>query len=135
MTVHRPGTHKSRFVALAVGALVASGLSIAATTLDSVPSFDVMRSRLELTSEQARLISPLLERRQSELLETRARLDSATSRAEWQTALREAQAEGDAFSAEVEKVLSTSQVPEWRELRKELREKIRDRYEEDREAG
>ena len=135
MHAHRPGTRIALAAAFAVCSLCVSGLSIAASMIDSMPSFDVVRSRLSLTPEQARQISPIIERRRSELRLSRQKLENASSDAEWQALLRDAQAEGDAFSAEVEKLLSTSQVSEWRELRKDTREKIKERYEEKRDAG
>ena len=70
-----------------------------------------------------------------QLRASREKLENASSRAEWQALLREAQIQGNAFSAEVEKLLSMSQVSEWRELRSETREKIQERYEEKRDAG
>jgi hypothetical protein len=106
----------------------------AASMNDSLPSMDVVRSRLNLTPEQETQIQSLFQRRKGELQQTRDRVEQASSRAEKRAALREAKQQGDVFNSQVEKVLTTQQVSDWRELRKETREKLKERAQEKRES-
>ena len=106
----------------------------AASVYDVVPSMDVVRSRLSLTPEQEAQLTPLFERRKGELKKTRERVEQSPSRQEKRAALRDAKQQGDAFNAEVEKILNSQQKTQWHELRKETREKVRQQVEEKREA-
>lgn len=106
----------------------------AASVNDSLPSMDVVRSRLNLTPDQETQIQSLFQRRKGELQQTRARVEQATSRAEKRAALREARQQGDAFNSQVEKLLTTQQVSDWRDLRRETREKLKERAQEKRDS-
>lgn len=105
-----------------------------AATLDSVPSMDVVRGRLNLTPDQEAQLVPLFKRRAGELQQTRSRLEQAAGRQAKRTVLREAKQQGETFNTQVENLLTTPQKSEWREIRKETREKIRERVEEKRDS-
>jgi hypothetical protein len=115
-------------------AMMASWPAGAASAYDVVPSMDVVRGRLNLTTDQEAQLLPLFERRKAELQQTRARMDQSPSRQEKRAALRDAKHQGDAFNSQVEKLLTSQQVTEWRELRKEIREKVKDQVEEKSES-
>jgi len=53
---------------------------------------------------------------------------------EKRSVLRDAKRQGDTFNTDVEKLLDTQQKSEWREIRKETREKFKERAEENRES-
>src|SRR5262245_23965366 len=106
----------------------------AASVYDVIPSMDVVRSRLSLTPEQEAQLRPLFQRRESELQKTREQIEQSPSRQEKRSILHAAKKQGDAFNAEVEKILNTQQKTQWRELRKETREKVRERVEEKRDS-
>jgi hypothetical protein len=115
-------------------AMMASWPADAASPWDTVPALDTVRSRLNLTPEQDSRIVPLFERRLSELQQTRVKLEQAPSRQEKRSVLRDAKRQGDTFNTDVEKLLDTQQKSEWREIRKETREKFKERAEENRES-
>jgi hypothetical protein len=115
-------------------AMMASWPAGATSAYDVVPSMDVVRSRLNLTPDQESQILPLFERRKAELQQTRAQVEQAPSRQEKRAALRDAKTQGDAFNSQVERLLTTQQVTEWRELRKEVREKVKHQIEEKQES-
>ena len=115
-------------------AMMASWPADAASPWDTVPALDTVRSRLNLTPEQDSKIVPLFERRLSELQQTRVKLEQAPSRQEKRSVLRDAKRQGDTFNTDVEKLLDSQQKSEWREIRKETREKFKERAEEKRES-
>ena len=115
-------------------AMMASWPAGAASALDSIPSMDVVRARLSLTPQQESQLAPLFQRRLAELQQARAKLEQAPSRQEKRSVLHDAKKQGDAFNSQVESLLNTQQKSEWRELRKENREKLRERVEEKRES-
>jgi hypothetical protein len=114
---------------------LASMPAIAAPMLDTLPTMDSLRNRLELSPEQEAKLAPLLDKRVAELRQTQTRLEEATSDQQKRTVLREAKEAGNAFNHEVESLLTPSQQHEWREIRSELREKAKERAEEKSEAG
>jgi uncharacterized coiled-coil DUF342 family protein len=116
-------------------AMMASWPADAASPWDTMPALDTVRSRLNLTPEQESKIVPLFERRLSELQQTRVKLEQAPSRQEKRSVLRDAKRQGDTFNTNVESLLNTQQKSEWREIRKETREKLRERAEEKHESG
>ena len=115
-------------------AMMASWPAGAASPWDSMPALDTVRSRLNLTPEQDSKIVPLFERRLTEMQQTRAKLEQAPGRQEKRSVLRDAKRQGDTFNASVESLLNTEQKSEWREIRKETREKFRERAEEKRDS-
>jgi hypothetical protein len=115
-------------------AMMASWPADAASPWDTMPALDTVRSRLNLTPEQNSKIVPLFERRLSELQQTRAKLEQATSRQEKRSLLNDAKRQGDAFNSQVEGLLDTQQKSEWREIRKETQEKFKERAEEKRDS-
>jgi hypothetical protein len=125
-------------VALAAGlwlCAILTALPGAATpVLDAVPTVENLASQLDLSVEQQAKLGPIFQDRKSELAETQSGLHSASSRQEKRDILREAKTQADAFNAKVESVLTPTQVPKWRELRSQTREKIKERAEEKRSS-
>jgi hypothetical protein len=115
-------------------AMMASWPADAASPWDTMPALDTVRSRLNLTPEQDSKIVPLFERRLSELQQTRVKLEQAPGRQEKRSVLRDAKRQGDTFNTNVESLLNTEQKSEWREIRKETREKFKERAEEKRDS-
>ena len=122
--------------------LLAAGLWILASTsfqleaapLDHVPTMDVVRSKLELTPEQESRLAPLFAQRMDQLQQTRAQLESASSEADKRAILRESKQAQTSFNAQVEKVLTPTQIARWRELRAQTREKLKEHYEDQRDS-
>src|SRR5690349_18370153 len=114
--------------------LAAPGFAQNQTLRDSVPSIDVVRNRLNLTPEQEGKLRPLFQQREQQLHDSRMKLESATSSGEKRDVMKSAKAEAQAFNAQVESVLDASQKAEWRELRDETREKVKERYERQQET-
>lgn len=109
--------------------LAASGFAQDQTLRDSVPSIDVVRNRLHLTPEQETKLTPLFREREQQLRQSRSKLELAASQTEKRGVLRAARSEAQAFNTQVESLLDASQRAEWRELRDETREKVKERYE------
>jgi hypothetical protein len=104
------------------------------TLRDSVPSIDVVRNRLNLTPQQEEKLRPLFRQREQQLYDTRSRLETAASSAEKGEILRAAKADAQSFNTQVESVLDAAQKSEWRDLRDETREKVKERYEREHET-
>jgi hypothetical protein len=113
-------------------AILASVAGSAQPVLDTLPTLDTLRSRLELSPEQEAQLRPIFEKRKSELQQAQLLLQRATTSQQREDVLREAKTAGDAFNAQVEGVLSPSQKEEWREIRAGVREKVKERAEEQR---
>lgn len=122
------------FAGLWLCALIAAVPSGAAP-MDSVPTMDVVRNRLELTPEQETQLRPIFEARLAELQQLKVRVEQAPSRADKRAVLRDAKQQQQAFNTQVENLLTPSQKTQWRELKAETREKLKERYEEKRESG
>ena len=115
--------------------IFASSFRLAAAPLDYVPTMDVVRNKLELTPEQESRLAPLFAQRMDQLQQTRSRLESVTSKADKRAILHESKQAQTAFNAQVEKVLTPTQVSKWRELRAQTREKLKERYEDQRDSN
>lgn len=102
----------------------------AAPVLDSLPTIDTLRNRLELTSQQEAQLQPLFDKRVAELRQIKGQLEQASTSQQKRDVLREAKRTGDDFNRQVESVLTPSQQHEWREIRSELKEKAKERAEE-----
>ena len=85
---------------------------------------------LSLTDEQEAKLIPIFERRIAELQKVRDQFAEATTEQQKHTVLRNSKSGQDAFNSQVEAVLDASQKSEWRELRAETREKVKERYEQ-----
>ena len=114
--------------------LAAPGFAQNQTLRDSVPSIDVVRNRLNLTPEQEAKLRPMFRQREQQLYETRSKLETAATITEKRGVLKAAKSDAQAFNAEVESVLDASQKTEWRDLREETREKVKERYERQQET-
>jgi len=104
------------------------------TLRDSVPSIDVVRNRLHLTPEQEAKLRPMFQQREQQLYETRSKLEAAASSTGKREVLQAAKADARTFNEQVEGVLDASQKAEWRELRDETRDKVKERYERQQET-
>jgi hypothetical protein len=106
----------------------------ATPVLDAVPTVDNLATQLELSAEQESRLRPIFQERKSELAETQLALQSAASKQQKRDILRDAKNKADAFNASVESVLTPTQIPRWRELRAQTREKLKERAEEKRSS-
>ena len=111
-------------------AIFASAPAIALPLLDSLPTLDSLRNRLELTPEQEAKLAPLFDKRVAELRKTQELLEQSTPGQQRQDVLRGAKQEGDAFNTQVESLLTPAQQHEWRDLVSELREQAKERAED-----
>jgi len=111
-----------------------SSPAVAESVLQSIPTLDSLVSRLELSPEQEAHLRPLFEKRQSELQQSQALLQQATSKQQKRDVLRDAKKSGDSFNKQVESLLTPSQKHEWREIRSSIREKVKERAEEKRSS-
>jgi len=127
-------SRSGRGILLCLGLTLCAGfvaLPVSAQNVwDTVPSMDVVRNRLSLTVEQEAKLMPIFERRVAELQKVRDQFAEATTEQQKHTVLRNAKSGQDAFNSQVEAVLDASQKSEWRELRAETREKVKERYEQ-----
>jgi hypothetical protein len=117
-----------------LGAILTALTGAATPVLDAVPTLENITSQLQLSAEQESRLRPMFQDRKSELTETQSRLQSATSQQQKQDILREARARANEFNTKVEGVLTATQIPRWRELRSQTREKIKERAEEKRSS-
>ena len=101
---------------------------------DTVPSLDVVRNRLSLTPEQEAKIRPIFEQRIGELQQLKDQLSKATSEQQKRSLIQGSKEGAAAFNSQVEAVLDTSQKSEWRELRAQTREKVKERYEQNQQS-
>ena len=106
----------------------------ATPVLDAVPTLENIASQLGLSAEQESRLRPIFQDRKNELADTQSRLQSAVSQQDQREILREAKTRADAFNAKVEGILTPTQVPRWRELRSQTRQKIKERAEEKRSS-
>jgi hypothetical protein len=111
-------------------ALLAVTPAFAQDVWDTVPSMDVVRNRLNLTPEQESKLVPIFENRVGELQQLRNQVANATSNQQKRNLMRDAKKGQKAFNSQVESVLDASQKSEWRELRAQTREKVKERYEQ-----
>ena len=114
--------------------LATPGFAQNQTLRDSVPSIDVVRNRLHLTPEQEAKLRPMFQQREQRLYETRSKLEAAASSTGKREVLQAAKADARTFNEQVEGVLDASQKAEWRELRDETRDKVKERYERQQET-
>ena len=130
----RVGPRLLIWLCLASWAALASSPAGAADIWDTVPSMDVVRNRLSLTPEQEARLTPIFEQRIGEVQSLRDQLAKATTKQQKRTLMRDAKKGSDDFSSQVEAVLDTSQKSEWRELRAQTREKVKERYQQNQES-
>ena len=114
--------------------LTATSFAQDQTLRDSVPSIDVVRNRLNLTPEQEAKLKPLFREREQQIYATRSKLEAAASSSAKREVAKAAKSEAQAFNMQVEGVLDASQKAQWRELRDETREKVKERYERQQET-
>lgn len=111
-------------------ALLAVTPAFAQDVWDTVPSMDVVRNRLNLTPEQEAKLVPIFENRIGELQQLRDQVAQATSKKQKRSLMQAAKKGQNSFNKQVESVLDASQKSEWRELRAQTREKVKERYEQ-----
>jgi hypothetical protein len=106
----------------------------ATPVLDAIPTLENLVSQLGLSPEQEATLRPIFQARKSELVETQTLLQQATSRQQKQDIMRGAKSQADAFNAQVEGVLTPTQKSQWREIRAQTREKVKERAEDKRSS-
>jgi hypothetical protein len=95
---------------------------------------DVVRNRLSLTPEQEAKLRPIFEHRIGELQTLKDQLAESTSKQHKRGLIRDAKNGAKSFNSQVEDVLDASQKSEWRELRAQTREKVKERYEQKKDS-
>lgn len=115
-------------------AILASMPASALPLLDELPELSTLSSRLELTPEQENKLVPLFQNRASELRQSQALLEKATTPQQQKEVLRDVEQAGKEFNTQVERVLTPSQQDEWREFISDLREKAKERIKDKRES-
>jgi hypothetical protein len=110
--------------------IVPAAASAQSSVADVLPTVEGLRSKLGLSDAQAAQLSPIFAQRQAELQQVQSRFQEAATSQEKDAVLRDAKQGADAFNTKVEGFLSPSQKSKWRELRKETREKVKERYEQ-----
>lgn len=86
-----------------------------------------LRARLNLTPQQQEQIAPLVEERRIKMEPIRAKLSSAASRRDKLAVLKEAKAVQDDFNSKVQPLLTPEQQAEWKQIREDLREQMKER--------
>ena len=119
---------------LLLGSVLGSLPAAAQDVWDTVPSMDVVRNRLSLTPEQEARLTPIFEQRIGELQSLRDQLAKATSQQQKRNLMRGEKMGQEAFNTQVESLLDASQKTEWRELRAQTRDKLKERYEQDQQS-
>ena len=114
-------------------AILASLPASALPLLDELPTLSSLRNRLELTPEQEKQLVPLFEKRESELRQSQTLLEQASTPQQQRDVLRDVEQAGKEFNAQVERLLTPSQQHEWRDFISELREKAKERIDDQRE--
>jgi hypothetical protein len=112
-----------------------TAMHVDASPWDSLPTMDVVRSKLELTPEQETRLRPLFDARLAELQDLRTRLERAPTKADKRIVMQDAKHRQQSFNASVESLLTPSQKNKWKELRDQTREKLKQKYEDKRESG
>jgi hypothetical protein len=116
--------------ALLLCAILASVPANALPLLESLPTLDSLKNRLELTPDQESKLAPLFEKRISELRHSQQLLEQATSDQQRSDVLRDARQAGNEFNSQVERLLTPSQQHEWRDFVSELRDQAKERAED-----
>ena len=119
---------------LLLGSVLGSLPAAAQDVWDTVPSMDAVRNRLSLTPEQEARLTPIFEQRIGELQSLRDQLAKATSQQQKRNLMRGEKMGQEAFNTQVESLLDASQKTEWRELRAQTRDKLKERYEQDQQS-
>ena len=86
-----------------------------------------LRARLALTPDQQAQMAPLVEERKAKMAGIRSKLSAATSRRDKRSVLQEAKVIQDDFNSKVEPVLTQEQQAEWKKIREESREQMKER--------
>ena len=117
-----------------LGAILTALPGAAPPILDAVPTLENIASQLELSAEQESRLRPIFVERKAEVAGLLCQLQSATSPRQKRDILHEARTRAEAFNSTVEGVLTPTQIPRWRGLRSQTREKIKERAEEKRSS-
>jgi hypothetical protein len=130
-------SHASRFrIAVVVlisllGWVVVPAAALAQTSVgDVLPTIEGLRTQLDLSDAQATQLTPIFVQRQAELQQVQSRFQQAATSQDKSAVLRDAKQGADAFNTKVASFLTPSQKAKWLELRKETREKVKERYEQ-----
>ncbi len=114
------------FTALVVCALPATALAEA----PQPPSMTVedLRLRLNLTPEQQSQIQPHLDTRKARMEAVKGKMGDTSSRSDKRAAMKEAKDAQDDFVKNVEPILTPEQQAEWKKMRDEGREQLKERW-------
>ena len=91
-------------------------------------SLDDIATRLKLTPDQTEQIRPYAEQRRARLSEIQTRMGSANSRRDKLALMKEGRRAQDEFVAQVEPLLTTEQQSQWKQMRAQAREEMKERF-------
>ena len=104
-----------------------------AQAADSGPpqmSVDELKARLNLTPEQQAKIQPYADTRKAKFQEAHSKMSSATSKHDKRAAMKEAKQAQDEFVRNVEPILTAEQQAEWKKMRAEAHDKMKQAWHE-----
>ena len=99
----------------------------ASPTGSSEMTMEQLTTRLNLTPEQQTKIAPYVETRRTKMQDVHSKLSANATRKDKRAAMQEAKQAQDEFVKNVEPVLTTEQQAEWKKLRDEAREQMKER--------
>jgi hypothetical protein len=122
-------TKRALLYLLAATSITLATHSVAAQSAEPQQlNVEQLRSRLNLTPEQQQKIEPLAAQRRARLEDIHARMSGATSRRDKLQLMKEAKQVQDEFVAEAEPLLTDEQRIEWKKMREETREQMKERW-------
>ena len=86
-----------------------------------------LKARLKLTPEQEEKLGPLVKEEAQKLKAIREKHKGDTSRAGKKQMMQEAKPVRDHFNQEVEKILTPEQMAEWKKIKEEKKEELKER--------
>jgi hypothetical protein len=122
-------TKRALLYLLAATSITLATHSVAAQSAEPQQlNVEQLRSRLNLTPEQQQKIEPLAAQRRARLEDIHARMSGVTSRRDKLQLMKEAKQVQDEFVAEAEPLLTDEQRIEWKKMREETREQMKERW-------
>jgi hypothetical protein len=123
---------RTLLIALALGTTVPVASLAAEPTDAQRQAMEVkiheLRDRLALSPEQEQKLAPILEERNAQLKALWSQRHPDSSRREKRALLDEAKAIQEAFTNQIEPILSKEQMRQWEAFRKEVRSEVTERY-------
>jgi hypothetical protein len=93
-------------------------------------SMEELKSRLNLTPEQQSKIQPHADTRNEKFKQAHDKMTAAASKHDKRAAMHEAKLAQDDFVRNVEPILTPDQQAEWKKMRTEARDKMKERWRE-----